>query len=136
MTLTVNAPGVLGNDSDPESAQLSAVLVGGPTHGALTLNLDGSFSYTPQAGYSGPDSFTYSASDGSLSSTIIKSMKRAMAGEYSRELSVKVFSGQCRLITLGFRQGGPAGYGLRRQLVDQLDRVLTPGRDDDGAMFL
>lgn len=57
--------------------------------------------------------------DGSLSATIIKSMKRAMAGEYSRELSAKVFAGQCRLITLGFRQGGPAGYGLRRQLVDE-----------------
>lgn len=56
--------------------------------------------------------------DGSLSATIIKSMKRAMAGEYSRELSTKVFAGQCRLITLGFRQGGPAGYGLRRQLID------------------
>ena len=46
-------------------------------------------------------------------------MKRAMAGEYSRELSAKVFTGQCRLIRLGFRQGGPAGYGLRRQLVDE-----------------
>jgi DNA invertase Pin-like site-specific DNA recombinase len=57
--------------------------------------------------------------DGSLSATIIKSMKRAMAGEYSRELSAKVFAGQCRLIRLGFRQGGPAGYGLRRQLVDE-----------------
>jgi len=57
--------------------------------------------------------------DGSLSATIIKSMKRAMAGEYSRELSAKVFTGQCRLIRLGFRQGGPAGYGLRRQLVDE-----------------
>ncbi len=83
--------------------------------------------------------------DGSLSATIIKSMKRAMAGEYSRELSAKVFTGQCRLINLGFRQGGPAGFGLRRQLVDeqrqpkaelargeqkslQTDRVvLTPG---------
>ena len=54
--------------------------------------------------------------DGSLSATIIKSMKRAMAGEYSRELSAKVFAGQCRLIGLGFRQGGMAGYGLRRQL--------------------
>jgi hypothetical protein len=42
-----------------------------------------------------------------------------MAGEYSRELSVKVFAGQCRLIELGFRQGGLAGYGLRRLLVDQ-----------------
>ena len=57
--------------------------------------------------------------DGSLSATIIKSMKRAMAGEYSRELSVKVFAGQCRLIGLGFRQGGMAGYGLRRQLIDE-----------------
>jgi DNA invertase Pin-like site-specific DNA recombinase len=57
--------------------------------------------------------------DGSLSATIIKSMKRAMAGEYSRELSAKVFAGQCRLIRLGFRQGGAAGYGLRRQLVDE-----------------
>jgi DNA invertase Pin-like site-specific DNA recombinase len=56
--------------------------------------------------------------DGSLSATIIKSMKRAMAGEYSRELSAKVFAGQCRLIRLGFRQGGAPGYGLRRLLVD------------------
>ncbi len=57
--------------------------------------------------------------DGSIGSTIIKSVKRAMAGEYSRELSAKVFTGQCRLITYGFRQGGPAGFGLRRVLVDE-----------------
>jgi hypothetical protein len=41
-----------------------------------------------------------------------------MAGEYSRELSVKVFAGQCRLIELGYRQGGQPGYGLRRRLID------------------
>ncbi|MGC1782076.1 MAG: recombinase family protein [Acidobacteriaceae bacterium] len=57
--------------------------------------------------------------DGSLPSSVLKTIKRAMAGEYSRELSVKVFAGQCRLIEMGFRQGGPAGFGLRRQLVDQ-----------------
>lgn len=57
--------------------------------------------------------------DGSPVSTIVKGVKRAMAGEYSRELSTKVFAGQCRLIELGFRQGGPAGYGLRRVLIDQ-----------------
>jgi DNA invertase Pin-like site-specific DNA recombinase len=57
--------------------------------------------------------------DGSMSSSVLKTLKRSMAAEYSRELSVKVFSGQCRLIELGFRQGGPAGYGLRRQLIDQ-----------------
>jgi len=57
--------------------------------------------------------------DGSPTSTIIKSVKRAMAGEYSRELSKKVFAGQCRLIELGYRQGGPAGFGLRRMLIDE-----------------
>ncbi len=57
--------------------------------------------------------------DGSPISTIVKGVKRAMAGEYSRELSAKVFAGQCRLIELGFRQGGMAGYGLRRMRIDQ-----------------
>ena len=57
--------------------------------------------------------------DGSPVSTIVKGVKRAMAGEYSRELSAKVFMGQCHLIELGFRQGGPAGFGLRRALIDQ-----------------
>ena len=61
--------------------------------------------------------------DGSPVSTIVKGVKRAMAGEYSRELSAKVFAGQCRLIELGFRQGGPAGFGLRRVLLDQSGQV-------------
>ena len=87
--------------------------------------------------------------DGSPVSTIVKSVKRAMAGEYSRELSIKVFAGQCRLIELGYRQGGPAGYGLRRMLLDergdqkgilkrgdqkslQTDRViLVPGPEEE-----
>jgi DNA invertase Pin-like site-specific DNA recombinase len=87
--------------------------------------------------------------DGSPVSTIVKGVKRAMAGEYSRELSAKVFAGQCRLIELGFRQGGPAGFGLRRVLVGldgavkaelargehkslQTDRViLMPGPDEE-----
>lgn len=63
--------------------------------------------------------------DGSPVSTIVKGVKRAMAGEYSRELSAKVFAGQCRLIELGFRQGGPAGYGLRRVLIDQTGSVKS-----------
>ena len=57
--------------------------------------------------------------DGSPTSNIIKSVKRSMAGEYSRELSTKVFQGACRLIQLGFKQGGTAGFGLRRTLIDQ-----------------
>jgi hypothetical protein len=54
-----------------------------------------------------------------MSTAVLKTVKRVMAGEYSRELSVKVFQGQGHLIELGFRQGGAAGYGLRRLLVDQ-----------------
>jgi DNA invertase Pin-like site-specific DNA recombinase len=57
--------------------------------------------------------------DGSLASVIAKTLKRAMAGEYSRELSVKTFAGQSRLVELGFHLGGPPGYGFRRQLVDK-----------------
>jgi DNA invertase Pin-like site-specific DNA recombinase len=57
--------------------------------------------------------------DGSPVSTIVKGVKRAMAGEYSRELSTKVSAGQGRLIEKGYRQGGPAGFGLRRTLIDE-----------------
>lgn len=68
--------------------------------------------------------------DGSPTSTIVKSVKRAMAGEFSRELSNKVFLGACHLVKLGFRQGGISGIGLRRMLIDQNGRhkgVLQAG---------
>ena len=67
-TLVVAAPGVLGNDTDADLNPLTTVLVISPTHGALTLNADGSFSYVPAANYFGADSFTYRASDGLTSS--------------------------------------------------------------------
>ena len=87
--------------------------------------------------------------DGSPMAAVFKALKRSMAGEYARELSEKVFSGQCRLIGLGFRQGGMAGYGLRRMRIDQnrvpqgiLDRgqykslqtdrvILVPGPEEE-----
>src|SRR4029434_1090530 len=69
-TLNVTAPGVLANDSDVDGDTLSAILVSQPTHGSLTLNGNGSFSYTPAAYYNGPDSFTYKANDGQADSGI------------------------------------------------------------------
>ena len=57
------------------------------------------------------------ANDGSLPSLLMKTLKRGMAAEYSRELSVKVLAGQKRIACLGFKQGGVPGYGLRRMLV-------------------
>ncbi|MEE2641165.1 MAG: S8 family serine peptidase, partial [Planctomycetota bacterium] len=62
--LSVGAPGVLANDSDPEGSSLTAVLVSGPSNGSLTLNSDGSFTYEPDADYFGSDSFQYRANDG------------------------------------------------------------------------
>src|ERR1700722_11668175 len=57
------------------------------------------------------------ANDGTLPSLIMKALKRAMAGEYSRELGEKVLAGQKRLAQLGFKSGGVPGFGLRRMLV-------------------
>jgi DNA invertase Pin-like site-specific DNA recombinase len=57
--------------------------------------------------------------DGSLPSSIMKALKRTMAGEYSRELGVRVYAGKKRLTELGFRQGGTELYGLRRMVVDR-----------------
>ncbi|MBV9468182.1 MAG: tandem-95 repeat protein, partial [Abitibacteriaceae bacterium] len=68
LQLTVPAPGVLGNDSDVEGDTLHTLLVAQPVHGTLTLNANGSFSYTPAIGFNGVDSFTYKANDGSLDS--------------------------------------------------------------------
>ena len=90
--------------------------------------------------------------DGSLLSSIVKNIKRVMAAEYSRELSVKVHTGQSRIAGLGYRVGGPLTFGLRRELVDanarskcglakgerkslQTDRVrLHAGSDEEAAI--
>src|SRR6202162_4287917 len=54
------------------------------------------------------------ANDNTLASLIMKALKRTMAGEYSRDLGVRVFAGMKRLTLLGFKAGGVPGYGLRR----------------------
>jgi len=69
--LTVPTPGVLGNDSDPDGDPITAVLVGGTSHGNLSLNANGSLTYTPNSGFSGQDTFTYKATDASLSSNTV-----------------------------------------------------------------
>jgi DNA invertase Pin-like site-specific DNA recombinase len=57
--------------------------------------------------------------DCTMMSSILKNIKRVMAAEYSRELSVKIFAGASRFARMGFRTAGEVGYGLRRQLVDE-----------------
>src|SRR5207249_9271373 len=70
------------------------------------------------------------ANDGSMPNMIMKALKRVMAGEYSRELSEKVFAGKKTVAQLGFRSGGTAGYGLRRLLISpegKPKQILQPG---------
>lgn len=67
--LTVNADlGVLDNDTDVDSNSLTAAVASNPSNGTLTLNSDGSFTYTPNGNFFGTDTFTYTASDGTVSS--------------------------------------------------------------------
>lgn len=68
--------------------------------------------------------------NGSMVSSILKSLKRAMAAEYSRELSARVSAAQISFAKLGFKPGGRPGYGLRRAQVDKdgkFKRILKPG---------
>lgn len=68
--------------------------------------------------------------DGSMLASIVKNIKRVMAAEYSRELSAKVYAGQCRFARLGYKPCGHAGYALVRELVDekmQTRRVMKKG---------
>ena len=69
--LTRNAAqGVLANDTDPESNPLTASVVAQPASGTVTVNGDGSFTYTPTQGFNGSDSFTYRANDGTNNSNV------------------------------------------------------------------
>ncbi len=69
VTLPIDAlAGVLANDTDAEGDSLTAQLANTTSSGQLTLNDDGSFTYQPNAGFIGTDSFTYTAFDGELSS--------------------------------------------------------------------
>ncbi|MBI1375792.1 MAG: tandem-95 repeat protein, partial [Phycisphaera sp.] len=68
---TLNGTSVLGNDTDVEGDTLSAVLVDDVSHGSLTLNSDGTFTYTPTDNYNGSDSFTYKANDGADDSNTV-----------------------------------------------------------------
>ncbi|MCA9865572.1 MAG: FG-GAP repeat protein [Anaerolineales bacterium] len=74
-TLTIPAPGVLANDVDPLSGVMTAKIGAKPSHGEVTLNADGAFTYVPDEGYAGVDSFTYQAGNGQLSNVATVNLK-------------------------------------------------------------
>ena len=115
------APGVLGNDTDPKGAPLTAQLVSGPSNGTLTLNTNGSFSYTPATNFAGNDSFTYTANNGTMNSNIASvgiTVGSASSAITPHEITSAATGGVCNapakivagnLLIASFLQGSKSG---------------------------
>jgi len=89
-----------------------------------------------------------------IADRIMTLLRDESASDYCRQLSQKVWAGQCNLVTKGFRQGGVAGFGLRRMLLDEIGRpkqelamgqrkslltervILIPGSDEERGIVL
>ncbi|MCP4693016.1 MAG: hypothetical protein GY859_33550, partial [Desulfobacterales bacterium] len=146
--LEVAAPGVLGNDADPDNDPLTAILVTGVSHGVLDLSPDGSFTYTHDGSETTSDGFTYMANDGALNSNIVGASIRitivnspptlsaigdqAMSAGATRTVDVTADDEEGDAITLqvenlppfGEFQDNGAGAGVI---------TFTPGNNDDGV---
>ena len=120
--LVVAPLGVLANDSDPDGDALTAVKTSDPAHGTLDLDPDGGFTYTPEAGYSGPDSFTYTASDGELVSELATvSVTMAPAAGLSGTVT-------------GLHGEPLEGIEVRAwsRMIDPANTEIADGQDNDG----
>lgn len=133
-TLTVNTPGVLANDTDVEGNALVAQLASGPTHGSLTLNANGSFTYTPSPGYVGPDAFTYAASDGVASSTAATVNVTVTAAP--PPVSVTVFAANFNSGTDSFTYADNRFRGTTQSAYASGSRVATDGFSGGGLLVL
>ena len=125
-TLNITADaGVLANDDDADFDTLTAVLATGPSHGSLTLNSDGSFIYTPNAGFAGTDTFTYTASDGLLSTvpaTVTITVNNVVLAARPNAGAPAALTIQQVIFT--------GGYGNNRQLLPD-----TPGMNGQPANY-
>ncbi len=151
-TLVVDAPGVLSNDVELDSEPLTAILESDPAYGALTLNADGSFRYTPGPAFPGSDSFTYKASDGQFEShaatvTLSVSRPQVFAGEdqSGAEGTSISFSGYFRdpdasrthTVEWDFGDGGPAAKTLtpaHTYADDGIYKVVLRVTNSDGGV--
>ncbi|MBP1634773.1 MAG: repeat-containing protein, partial [Acidobacteria bacterium] len=118
-TFTVPAPGVLGNDTDPDSPTLTAALASGPGHGTLTLNANGSFTYAPAGNYTGPDSFTYTASDGqaqSAAATVALTVVEVPDDQEAQALADMV---------LGLKAAGAVNAGQANSLLVKINQIVS-----------
>ncbi len=131
--LTIAAPGLLANDSDADGDPLAAALVSGPAHGALTLNADGSFTYTPADAFAGTDSFTYKANDGQADSnlaTVSIAVMYAPFPGFSQPLDAPPTLNQMKAggsVPVKFSLGGYMGMNIFAAGSPSSQRIVCPG---------
>jgi hypothetical protein len=126
--LAVAAPGVLANDSDAEKDALTVRLGRNVAHGTLTLNANGSLSYTPAAGFTGTDDFTYIANDGKSDSTaatvtLAVGDPALFSDSFSRATSPSVGNGWVEVEDTG---AAAVLDGTRLSFADTSDAVMRP----------
>jgi VCBS repeat-containing protein len=127
--LAVAAPGVLANDTDANGDPLTAKLVANVTHGTLTLQSNGSFTYTPTSGYTGTDQFTYAANDGARDSTAatvtiaVGEAPPLFSDSFSRATSPTVGNGWVEVEAAG---AVAVLDGTRLSFADTSDAVMRP----------
>lgn len=108
--------GVLGNDYDGDGQSISANLVTTTTNGTLSLNPDGSFSYTPKTDFSGYDRFTYQASDGTQTGLTAIAYIAVGNEPWDDQFSDSSFNQVVRVLAIGPNGDIYAGGGMSRSL--------------------
>jgi VCBS repeat-containing protein len=134
--------GLLFNDFDPDSANLTAVYAGtgltNPAHGTLLPHANGSFTYTPDPDYFGPDSFTYRASDGALLSNIatvnimVNPVNDAPIFGNGADVTVLENSGPQRIPNWASFSPGPPNESGQKPLAYHIVSNSNPGLFSDG----
>jgi hypothetical protein len=148
ITLSVSAPGVLANDSDLDGDTVTAVLLAGPTHGALALNTDGSFSYTSDAGFTGTDQFTYRARDGSLASadtvvnisvtatTTERTMRVASIVVSTKDMGKGLKKGYAEVVVVDQAGAPVSGASVTGAFSEDIQETVTGSTGPDGKATL
>jgi VCBS repeat-containing protein len=128
VALVIAGPGVLGNDADAENSPLTATLVTDPTNGSVTLNADGSFTYTPDADFFGVDSFTYMANDGALDSNAatvtVNVAGRNDAPVAGDDTITGIFTARIKVAVVGSDDPANGGVSSYKAAAAQLDPAL------------
>jgi len=123
--LNISAPGVLGNDSDADSDPLGAVLASGTASGNLALNPDGSFSYTPNSGFTGQDSFSYFADDGTDLSATAATVTITVNDTTPPSPGEALFRTKCIMCHGEYGAGGYAHRSIKGARADRIRNAMS-----------